>query len=54
MYSDGCFGKTGARIWIFVAFLMSFGSLIASFWIFFSYYASAGKNHFKLIIYNLK
>jgi len=44
MYSDGCFGKTGARIWIFVAFLMSFGSLIASFWIFFSFYVSAGKH----------
>ena len=43
MYSDGCFGKTGARIWVFIAFLMSFGSLIGAFWIFFDYYVSASK-----------
>ncbi len=65
MYSDGCFGKTGARIWleirfkflqitlrltcykntkrIFISFLMMFGSLIGSFWIFFDFYVSKSK-----------
>ena len=40
MFSDGICGKTGARIWVFVAFLLSFGSLIGAFWIFFDYYVS--------------
>ncbi len=38
--NKGCFGKTGARVWIFLAFLMSFGSLIGAIWIFFDYYVS--------------
>jgi hypothetical protein len=38
MYSDGCFGKSLARIWIFIGFLLSFGSLIGSIWIFFDHY----------------
>ena len=36
-------GKTCARVWIFIAFLMSFGSLIASIWIFFAYYVDGIK-----------
>ncbi|XP_054651821.1 transmembrane protein 50A isoform X4 [Dunckerocampus dactyliophorus] len=34
-YSDGCMGQTGARVWLFIGFMMAFGSLIASMWILF-------------------
>ncbi|XP_032834213.1 transmembrane protein 50A-like [Petromyzon marinus] len=34
-YSDGCMGQTGARVWLFVGFMLSFGALIASMWILF-------------------
>ncbi|XP_043928880.1 transmembrane protein 50B isoform X1 [Protopterus annectens] len=37
-YSDGCLGRTGARIWLFIGFTMMFGSLIASMWILFGAY----------------
>ena len=45
MFSEGFCGTSFIRIWVFAAFLMSFGSLIASFWIFFDYYVSKG-NYF--------
>nr|AIN50147.1 transmembrane 50B-like protein [Salmo salar] len=34
-YGEGCFGRTGARLWLFIGFLVMFGSLIASIWILF-------------------
>uniref|UniRef100_A0A3B3S2Y9 Transmembrane protein 50A n=1 Tax=Paramormyrops kingsleyae TaxID=1676925 RepID=A0A3B3S2Y9_9TELE len=34
-YSEGCMGQTGARIWLFIGFMLAFGSLIASMWILF-------------------
>uniref|UniRef100_A0A6Q2Z7M0 Transmembrane protein 50B n=1 Tax=Esox lucius TaxID=8010 RepID=A0A6Q2Z7M0_ESOLU len=34
-YGEGCFGRTGARLWLFIGFMMMFGSLIASIWILF-------------------
>ncbi|XP_035201306.1 transmembrane protein 50A isoform X3 [Anser cygnoides] len=37
-YSEGCLGQTGARIWLFIGFMMAFGSLIASMWILFGGY----------------
>ncbi|XP_038657566.1 transmembrane protein 50B [Scyliorhinus canicula] len=37
-YSDGCLGRTGARIWLFIGFMIMFGSLIASMWILFGAY----------------
>ncbi|GCB80029.1 hypothetical protein scyTo_0016086, partial [Scyliorhinus torazame] len=37
-YSDGCLGRTGARIWLFIGFMLMFGSLIASMWILFGAY----------------
>lgn len=37
-YSEGCLGQTGARIWLFVGFMLAFGSLIASMWILFGGY----------------
>ncbi|RNA12479.1 transmembrane 50A [Brachionus plicatilis] len=45
MFSDGICGTSFIRIWVFIAFLMSFGSLIASFWIFFDYYVSKDRNY---------
>ncbi|XP_071818561.1 transmembrane protein 50A-like [Apostichopus japonicus] len=37
-YSGGCLGQTGARIWLFIGFLLSFAGLIASMWILFQIY----------------
>ncbi|OBS63571.1 hypothetical protein A6R68_07831 [Neotoma lepida] len=37
-YSEGCLGQTGARIWLFIGFMLAFGSLIASMWILFGGY----------------
>uniref|UniRef100_A0A671WE87 Transmembrane protein 50A n=1 Tax=Sparus aurata TaxID=8175 RepID=A0A671WE87_SPAAU len=34
-YSEGCIGQTGARVWLFLGFMLAFGSLIASMWILF-------------------
>uniref|UniRef100_A0A7N6FF01 Transmembrane protein 50A n=1 Tax=Anabas testudineus TaxID=64144 RepID=A0A7N6FF01_ANATE len=35
-YSEGCMGQTGARVWLFIGFMLAFGSLIASMWILFA------------------
>lgn len=37
-YTDGCLGQTAARVWLFIGFLMGFGSLIAASWILFGFY----------------
>ncbi|KAG7239125.1 hypothetical protein INR49_030005, partial [Caranx melampygus] len=37
-YGEGCLGRTGARVWLFIGFMMMFGSLIASIWILFGAY----------------
>nr|ACO07457.1 Transmembrane protein 50A [Oncorhynchus mykiss] len=34
-YSEDCIGQTGARVWLFIGFMLAFGSLIASMWILF-------------------
>jgi len=39
-YTDGCLGSHGARVWLFVGFLLSFGSLIASAWVLFGPYVA--------------
>jgi len=39
-YTEGCLGPYGARIWLFVGFLLSFGSLIASAWVLFGPYVA--------------
>ncbi len=44
MYADGIFNTSVARIWIFIAFLINFGSLIGSIWMFFAYYVAEGRN----------
>ncbi|CAI9603440.1 unnamed protein product, partial [Staurois parvus] len=41
-YSEGCFGQIGARVWLFIGFMLSFGSLIASMWILFGGYVAKG------------
>ncbi|CAJ0929955.1 unnamed protein product [Ranitomeya imitator] len=43
-YSDGCLGRTGARIWLFIGFMMMFGSLIASMWILFGAFVTQNVN----------
>ncbi|XP_071800935.1 transmembrane protein 50A-like [Asterias amurensis] len=37
-YSTGCIGQTGARVWLFIGFLMAFAGLIAASWILFGPY----------------
>ncbi|XP_064107750.1 transmembrane protein 50A [Macrobrachium rosenbergii] len=38
MYTDGCIGPFGARIWLFLGLMLSFGSIIAACWILFGGY----------------
>lgn len=47
-YEGGCMGPRGARIWLFLGFVMGFASVIASCGILFSDYMKEG-----LFIYNL-
>ncbi|KAM9486185.1 transmembrane protein 50B-like isoform 1-T2 [Clarias gariepinus] len=42
VFEDGCLGRTGARLWLFIGFLMMFSSLIASIWILFGVYVAKG------------
>ncbi|XP_059177009.1 transmembrane protein 50B-like [Physella acuta] len=37
-YTTGCLGQTGARVWLFIGFLLAFGALIAASWILFGFY----------------
>ncbi|XP_072035327.1 transmembrane protein 50A-like [Amphiura filiformis] len=37
-YTTGCIGQTGARIWLFIGFLLAFAALIGSCWILFAAY----------------
>jgi len=39
-YTEGCLGTYGARIWLFIGFLLAFGSLIASAWVLFGPYVA--------------
>ncbi|MED6238228.1 hypothetical protein ATANTOWER_013523, partial [Ataeniobius toweri] len=43
-YGEGCFGRTGARLWLFVGFMMMFGSFIGSVWILFGAYVVPKKD----------
>lgn len=43
-YSTGCMGRNGARIWLFIGFLLGFGALIAASWILFGFYVVHNKN----------
>lgn len=44
-YTEGCLGQTGARIWLFVGFLLGFSVLIASAWILFGLYVVPSSQH---------
>jgi len=37
-YTSGFFGQTAARIWLFIGFVLGFGSVIAAVWILFGVY----------------
>ncbi|KAM4561958.1 transmembrane protein 50B-like [Fundulus diaphanus] len=37
-YGEGCLGRIGARLWLFIGFMIMFGSFIASVWILFGAY----------------
>ncbi|NP_998694.1 transmembrane protein 50A isoform X1 [Danio rerio] len=50
-YSEGCLGQTGARIWLFIGFMLAFGSLIASMWILFGGFVVTGTEHKDLSVY---
>jgi hypothetical protein len=41
-YAEGCLGQTGARIWLFVGFLLGFSSVIAATGILFGVYVAPG------------
>ncbi|KAI0224538.1 Transmembrane protein 50A [Lamellibrachia satsuma] len=43
-YNSGCMGQTGARIWLFVGFLLSFASLISATWLLFGAYVVPQKS----------
>uniref|UniRef100_A0ABI7YYS1 Transmembrane protein 50B n=1 Tax=Felis catus TaxID=9685 RepID=A0ABI7YYS1_FELCA len=47
-YESGCLGRTGARVWLFIGFMLMFGSLIASMWILFGAYVTQSKYFFLL------
>lgn len=42
-YSTGCLGQTGARVWLFIGFLLGFGALISASWILFGVYVVPDK-----------
>ncbi|XP_052810416.1 transmembrane protein 50B-like isoform X1 [Mya arenaria] len=43
-YGTGCLGQTGARVWLFIGFLLGFGALIAASWILFGLYVVPDKS----------
>uniref|UniRef100_A0A8C3DG41 Transmembrane protein 50B n=1 Tax=Corvus moneduloides TaxID=1196302 RepID=A0A8C3DG41_CORMO len=43
-YSDGCLGRTGVWIWLFIGFMLMFGSLIGSMWILSRAYVTQNTN----------
>ncbi|XP_061729982.1 transmembrane protein 50A-like isoform X1 [Cydia pomonella] len=42
-YTGGCMGPRGARLWLFMGFVVGFASLIAACWILFANYVNTGK-----------
>lgn len=43
-YEGGCLGARGARVWLFLGFVMGFASVIASCWILFADFLDKGKS----------
>ncbi|KAL4624151.1 transmembrane protein 50A [Arapaima gigas] len=50
-YSEGCMGQTGARVWLFIGFMLAFGSLIASMWILFGGFVVPQTKHFIVVMF---
>lgn len=48
-YSTGCMGQTGARVWLFIGFLLGFGALIGASWILFGFYVVNNKDMYRNI-----
>ena len=42
-YNGGCMGPRGARLWLFVGFVLGFAAVIASCWIFFTNFIGNGE-----------
>ncbi|XP_049868099.1 transmembrane protein 50A [Pectinophora gossypiella] len=42
-YTGGCMGPRGARLWLFLGFVVGFASLIAACWILFANFVTTGK-----------
>lgn len=45
LYSTGCLGQRGARVWLFLGFLLGFAAIIAAMWILFGVYVVPGRLH---------
>eukprot|EP01147_Barroeca_monosierra_P000167 gene167-3558_t len=45
VYTDGFLGTTGARVWLLIGLVMSFGSLIASTWVMIEVYIKHGYDY---------
>lgn len=43
-YTSGFLGQTGARLWLFIGFVLGFASIIAAIWILFAAYVIPGKD----------
>jgi hypothetical protein len=44
-YTNGCMGPRGARVWLFVGFVLGFVSVFAACWILFADFVPDGKNY---------
>ena len=47
-YTNGCMGPRGARVWLFVGFVLGFVSVFAACWILFADFVPDGKNYIPL------
>ncbi|EGD76885.1 hypothetical protein PTSG_08232 [Salpingoeca rosetta] len=45
VYTDGCLGTAGARVWLLLGLVMSFGSLIAATWVMIEQYIKQGQDY---------
>lgn len=48
----GCLEARGARIWIFVGFVLGFAAIIAAVWTMIAYFSEDSKEKFLLFFFN--